>query len=319
MDYCSSCRRHLNGVFVCPGCGAYAPDIAPPSSAGQPLMPPRNDTAWATAPVSAPVPPELDAPQADFTDTAAFADIASFDDTATHADPAAVGDTATVPSTAPAPVSPAPVTPVASDTAGTETADPLPVLSHGRASRRRQLARLKKSQRRAVIATAFALVGGGLTLSTMERGSGDRAQAATAPDTSGMGGTDEEVVDPTLPDTPRTDDGRTSRTAPPRSADPAEPSTPGIPRQRTADTSESVSDTRTGTQGGGQPTSVNTLPESQSAAPPASPPDSAGGSTPPPTSATPTPTPTPSDPPAGGTEPADPSADQLCLLVICVG
>ncbi|WP_456340875.1 SCO2400 family protein, partial [Streptomyces shenzhenensis] len=29
MDYCSSCRRHLNGALACPGCGAYAPDIAP--------------------------------------------------------------------------------------------------------------------------------------------------------------------------------------------------------------------------------------------------------------------------------------------------
>jgi hypothetical protein len=32
MDYCSSCRRHLNGALVCPGCGAYAPDIAPPAA-----------------------------------------------------------------------------------------------------------------------------------------------------------------------------------------------------------------------------------------------------------------------------------------------
>ncbi|MFF4035526.1 hypothetical protein ACFYZ2_38300 [Streptomyces sviceus] len=31
MDYCSSCRRHLNGALACPGCGAYAPDIAPPA------------------------------------------------------------------------------------------------------------------------------------------------------------------------------------------------------------------------------------------------------------------------------------------------
>ncbi|MGV9643790.1 SCO2400 family protein, partial [Streptomyces sp. NPDC003514] len=40
MDYCSSCRRHLNGALVCPGCGAYAPDIAP-SVAGptQPAVP----------------------------------------------------------------------------------------------------------------------------------------------------------------------------------------------------------------------------------------------------------------------------------------
>ena len=29
MDYCSSCRRNLNGALVCPGCGAYAADIAP--------------------------------------------------------------------------------------------------------------------------------------------------------------------------------------------------------------------------------------------------------------------------------------------------
>ena len=29
MDYCSTCRRHLNGALVCPGCGAYAPGIAP--------------------------------------------------------------------------------------------------------------------------------------------------------------------------------------------------------------------------------------------------------------------------------------------------
>ncbi|MGW9177383.1 SCO2400 family protein, partial [Streptomyces decoyicus] len=31
MDYCSSCRRSLNGALVCPGCGDYAPDIAPPT------------------------------------------------------------------------------------------------------------------------------------------------------------------------------------------------------------------------------------------------------------------------------------------------
>ncbi|WP_443043637.1 SCO2400 family protein [Streptomyces sp. GS7] len=31
MDYCSSCSRILNGALVCPGCGAYAPDIAPPA------------------------------------------------------------------------------------------------------------------------------------------------------------------------------------------------------------------------------------------------------------------------------------------------
>ncbi|WP_422665372.1 SCO2400 family protein, partial [Actinacidiphila cocklensis] len=36
MDYCYQCRRTLNGALVCPGCGAYAPDIAPPVSAYRP-------------------------------------------------------------------------------------------------------------------------------------------------------------------------------------------------------------------------------------------------------------------------------------------
>ncbi|MEU4091057.1 hypothetical protein [Streptomyces sp. NPDC026673] len=41
MDYCSSCRRHLNGALVCPGCGAYAPDIAPPVWRG-----PQSTAEW---------------------------------------------------------------------------------------------------------------------------------------------------------------------------------------------------------------------------------------------------------------------------------
>lgn len=34
MAYCSSCRRHLNGALVWPGCGPYDPDIAPPAVDG---------------------------------------------------------------------------------------------------------------------------------------------------------------------------------------------------------------------------------------------------------------------------------------------
>ncbi|MER6330217.1 hypothetical protein ABT298_13000 [Streptomyces sp. NPDC001034] len=36
MDYCSECRRYLNGALVCPGCGACAPDIAPPGTGRSP-------------------------------------------------------------------------------------------------------------------------------------------------------------------------------------------------------------------------------------------------------------------------------------------
>lgn len=35
MDYCSTCRRHLNGALMCPGCGAYAPATAPPAYRAQ--------------------------------------------------------------------------------------------------------------------------------------------------------------------------------------------------------------------------------------------------------------------------------------------
>ncbi|MGW1915529.1 SCO2400 family protein [Streptomyces sp. NPDC002076] len=45
MDYCSTCRRHLNGALVCPGCGAYAPDIAPPAAHGRSGSPPATTSA----------------------------------------------------------------------------------------------------------------------------------------------------------------------------------------------------------------------------------------------------------------------------------
>ena len=54
MDYCSSCRRHLNGALVCPGCGAYAPDIAP--AAIDSRVDPSEHTGTATAPLMIPMP-----------------------------------------------------------------------------------------------------------------------------------------------------------------------------------------------------------------------------------------------------------------------
>ncbi|MFF4800043.1 hypothetical protein ACFY1U_16800 [Streptomyces sp. NPDC001351] len=130
MDYCSSCRRHLNGALVCPGCGAYAPDIAPVTSHGRAVPAPAATAMW----------PEAEEPPG--TD--------------------AYGDAET----------------------GTEAAIPL---SEGRAARRRQRARWKKNQRKAVVATAVALVGGGLTVASMDHGSGHRSEAATATDLSSMG------------------------------------------------------------------------------------------------------------------------------------
>lgn len=147
MDYCSSCRRHLNGALVCPGCGAYAPDIAPVARAeAEP------------EPVHAPAVPD------------------------------------------------------------TEETAPLP---EGRAARRRQRVRWKKSRRRALVATAVALVGGGLTLTTLDRGAPtDRARAAATPeltlDTAGR--QPAEHIRPTAPqpDKHRTAPGPTA----PRSQSP---------------------------------------------------------------------------------------------------
>ncbi|MGX1882206.1 SCO2400 family protein [Streptomyces sp. NPDC055287] len=117
MDYCSSCRRHLNGALVCPGCGAYAPDIAPPAH----LL--HGADADSAPEISAETPAEIPAGMS--------------------ADAAA----------APGP-----------DAARAEGTSPT---GQGRAARRRQLARWKKHRRRAVAATAVALVGGGLTLAAL--------------------------------------------------------------------------------------------------------------------------------------------------------
>ncbi|MFF2432165.1 SCO2400 family protein [Streptomyces mirabilis] len=146
MDYCSSCRRHLNGALVCPGCGAYAPDIAPPAADGH--------SGSARAMTSA-------RPA-----------------TTTHRDPAAsvtghdsLPDGVAEPSTAKG-VAPH----VAADI------EDLPPARQGRAARRRRLARWRKNKRRAAVASAVAFVGGGLSIAMMDRHATDRAQAATAPD-----------------------------------------------------------------------------------------------------------------------------------------
>lgn len=146
MDYCSSCPRHLNGALVCPGCGAYAPDIAPPAADGHRGLAPAMTSAGPA--------------------------------TAAHRDPAAsvtwhdgLPDGEAKSNTA---MDVAPH--IAAD------AEDLPPARQGRAARRRRLARWRKNKRRAAVASAVALVGGGLSIAMMDRHSTDRAQAATAPD-----------------------------------------------------------------------------------------------------------------------------------------
>ncbi|WP_330338799.1 SCO2400 family protein [Streptomyces sp. NBC_00557] len=283
MDYCSSCRRHLNGALVCPGCGAYAPDIAPPRT---------------TAPLTggpAPAPPA--------------------DDWFTTGHPAGAPG---------------------SDTDAAADVTDAPPAPQGRAARRRQLARWKKNQRRAVVATAVALVGGGITLASLDRGSGDKAQAATAPDHRGMSLTDEPSAAPSRPaptpaspaaghrHTPATPTAHTpaagvprqqsaapaprtvqsagrphTAAAAPQQAASASPATPAVPRQRGTTTSSSGTGTGTGTA-----TDTGTSKTSSGTA--GQPASGTGGGT----SASSPSTSSPSQTSSSG---------QLCLVLLCVG
>jgi hypothetical protein len=157
MDYCSTCRRHLNGALVCPGCGAYAPDIAPPTAGRTGAQP--ATTAGAPAANAVRDPSASDTWHGPL--PGGEADRAGWD-AAPHSDSSAdVGD--------------------------------VPVVREGRAARRRQLARWKKNKRRAAVATAVAIVGGGLTVTAMDRQAPDRARAATAPDQQTMGAAEEQM------------------------------------------------------------------------------------------------------------------------------
>ncbi|MER6287487.1 SCO2400 family protein [Streptomyces sviceus] len=174
MDYCSSCRRHLNGALACPGCGAYAPDIAPPAH------------VYAA------------------TGTAA----AAWDEAPKWHDAGLPEEPATDPG-------------VPSE----DVAD-APVVAEGRAARRRQRARWKKNQRKAVVATAVALVGGGLTVSAMNQQSNTRTQASTSPDNRSMG----------VAELPTSDDGLpASAPAEARQASTTTPSTKVGSHRRTVD------------------------------------------------------------------------------------
>jgi hypothetical protein len=172
MDYCSSCRRHLNGALVCPGCGAYAPDIAPSA--------PGTTTSMAVAPT---------VPAATWEYAVSGAEETWHDGGRPEPEPEL--ESAAGPSTelVPAGVAHAERT---DGIEGVEDVQGVPAAPQGRAARRRQMARWKKNQRRAVVATAVALVGGGLTVMGMDRQSTDRTQAATAPDAEGLGAVEEQ-------------------------------------------------------------------------------------------------------------------------------
>jgi hypothetical protein len=171
MDYCYTCRRTLNGALVCPGCGAYAPDIepAPHAAAGAvphiPGLPRVNDpvsqgrhAAQAPHAARAPHVPEIwHTPEG-----------GPFPETWP-----APGTWPDFAETVPRPAADEPVEPSLAAR-----------LHGGRAARRRQLERWRKNRRRAGVATAVALFGGGVTVASMQNhGSGRGTTASPTYDT----------------------------------------------------------------------------------------------------------------------------------------
>ncbi|GHC98265.1 hypothetical protein GCM10010313_06750 [Streptomyces violarus] len=328
MDYCSSCRRHLNGALVCPGCGAYAPDIDPsaadgrtgPAAAARPAVPLawREGNVWDDRTVWDGTRAGTRELHLAYTGPAGSRETPVTDPSGDHE----------IPDTDPSD---------GHGGAGTAAVDDYQVPQQGRAARRRQMARWKKNQRRAVVATAVALVGGGLTVAAMKGDSKPGIQAATTPEDTTMGGAGGEAPTYTEPtstqrDTPRSSPtpstgeqtGKAShreqtRPAAPRST-PADTRTDAAttprelplttPRQRT--TVPSTVDTITG--GAGTSTSKDT----ERTTPPAS--DTGADSRQPADSATPPPaaSPTPTSPSDSDSN-SNSNSKELCLLVICLG
>ncbi|MFJ5530197.1 hypothetical protein [Streptomyces sp. NPDC093261] len=290
MDYCSSCRRHLNGALVCPGCGAYAPDIAPPTGA----------RAYAPATGAA----MTGAPAREFALAGTWHDSAPSDE-------------------APAP-------------AGTEEASPFdpsgdvegpPSAPRGRAARRRQLARWKKNKRRAAVATAVALVGGGLTMTALGRQSPERAQAAAAPDHRSMGVAGEQTAEDSLSEQASPSTRRSSPSPrPSHTTSAARPSATGAPYGQ-----DPVTTPRTARPDTHPDSTAAPLPAETSAARPQAAAPVTGGTTT--TGGTGTTAQQPSTPPpapatGNGADPGTPqtnpsteptSPSHLCLLVVCLG
>ncbi|WP_420894631.1 SCO2400 family protein [Streptomyces scopuliridis] len=296
MDYCSSCRRTLNGALVCPGCGAYAPDIAPPGHHQGDAAPTTVTAAeaWQAREFSASA-EYYDAPHAGPEPTASDAH---------HAPEGAMAD----------------VSDAGPFSDSEYTAAPVP---EGRAARRRQMARWKKQRRRAVVASTVALVGGGLTLAVLpsrpSTGHDTQASATPEPKATATTGTDATETDSSSV-RPRTEDsqgsGSSARssaiTSPPRKAttlvartSTKNPRQTTIAARPTATTSAQPRTTTATVTADEAPTANPPAPETTPPPPPPPPPPPADDST--------ADTPPPSPPPTT-TKP-----DRLCVLVLCIG
>ncbi|MFF3753490.1 hypothetical protein ACFYYH_23960 [Streptomyces sp. NPDC002018] len=359
MDYCSSCRRTLNGALVCPGCGAYAPDIAPPGHRNTATTA-MTDEAW----------PALEFPSSDeryerYSRLRLGAEPAGPDGSEDAADDVPVvtalpAIVSTVPTTVVAvPNAASPGADTTSRTGGPDaTSDTGPSdgsertgrsgdgsertgssgdgsehtgspdgwehsapAAEGRAARRRQLARWKKQRRRAAVASTVALVGGGLTLAVLPSrpSTGHDAQASSAPEPKATATTGTDAADTGSSVRPRTGEPRDSGIGAPSSA------ITSPPRKSTAVVSITAAK-------GQRQTGAAAGPGATTSARPGTPPVASGGtstagpgapqtSTPPPSSPTSPPTGDHASdtPPPSPAPPTTPPDDRLCLLVLCVG
>ncbi|MEU3934820.1 hypothetical protein AB0E85_22730 [Streptomyces sp. NPDC029044] len=310
MDYCSSCRRHLNGALVCPGCGAYAPDIDPravdarPGPAPASAMAPGGPATWEYPAATG---TWHDGTLWDETRARSYEGPGSpeeYDSPDTEADP------------------------------DTDTTEGFEARPQGRAARRRQLARWKKNQRRAVVATAVALVGGGLTVAAMNGNAKPGVQAATTPQDTTMGGSVGEAPTYAEPTSRQAGPPRSEREATPTTASHADRAS-RHQQSRAADPRTTPAGTRTDAAAAPRELPLTTPPRrktvtdtvetatgnaastaSDATEPPTAPAAGSDSDAQQPTSPS-TPPPAATTPPE--TSPSDTKPKELCLLVICLG
>ncbi|MEU6365242.1 hypothetical protein ABZ876_05745 [Streptomyces sp. NPDC046931] len=312
MDYCSSCRRHLNGALVCPGCGAYAPDIAPPTAV-KPSVPAAGTAVTGTARR------QFDSPGTGHVGGLHGEHVRGLSGGHVGGPPA---ETAALVG-----MDDAPRSHPSGDVDGAPPASP------GRAARRRQLARWKKNKRRAAVATAVALVGGGLTISALDRHSADRAQAATAPDDRPMGVAGEQTGEESRPGDPSSAPPGARRASPaPRSSyakSLVQPPAAGVPHRQSTVTTPRTAAPDTGPDAAATPVPAQTsVPGHQAAAPVSGGTNGGGTGSAAQQPSTPRPPSTTAPANTGGgnsgtsqTNPAPPATSpaHLCLLVVCLG
>ncbi|SEN75601.1 hypothetical protein SAMN05216267_1009167 [Actinacidiphila rubida] len=356
MDYCYSCRRTLNGALVCPGCGAYAPDIAPPASAymGNTAAAPAAWDAFGAAPSGHPGASAGPLPTMQNMQVPGYAAPGEHAYAAPYAEPGLPGgahpaaghgyagrDAVRIEPARPRPATPrrlpAELTEEDGDLPGGELPGGdvpsvlgppslAPTLHRGRAARRRQLARWKKNRRRAGVATAFALFGGGVTVASMQGHSGKDGATTAAADPQTPTALQTDNTSASSPSTQAAPSAAPKHAAPQHhstAAQPAPRASQAGPDSITSIPASVIPSGRTVTYSAASKpapstTTAPTAPSSSTQTASTTSSSSNSGSSSGSTATTPPATPPASTPPAT-TAPSTPPPQQLCLLIVCLG